>query len=93
MGRRSSQLTRFYVPVKVIPKYQPVVEQPVIASLNFAAAVNSCFRKKIFRSERNAAIKAAFHNKKNPPEDGKVFHAYYCQHCFHWHIGRTFNPR
>lgn len=64
-----------------------------ITPLDFPAAVNSCFRKKVFRSERNAAKKAAFHTAVNPPGNGKVFHAYFCEHCFNFHIGRTSNPR
>jgi len=50
---------------------------------------NQCLRKKRFRDFEVASRKAAEHNVKNPPGDGKIFHAYHCPLCFTYHIGRT----
>lgn len=58
-----------------------------------ARDLNSCYRKKVFRSEKNAQKKADYHNQVSPPPDGKVFHAYFCGVCGNFHVGRTNNPR
>lgn len=57
--------------------------------MNIPSMVNQCFRKKVFRSEKLASKVADKWNTLSPPPDGKVFHAYFCDVCFKYHVGRT----
>jgi len=58
-------------------------------SMTVERMLNQCLRKTVFRRFTDAQKRADKWNVLEPPEPGKIFQAYYCALCGHFHVGRT----